>query len=236
VQCAWQEEQVDRHHGGERELKNAGRETHSPQRGVAADEVETFVDLPPHSGGPSGVLRYRLASADSSDRQEGECEEERARHDGDRRGKQRHQRATERRAADLRRRSAALKCAVALRQLIAFHQSHEGSLVGHVEAHRENADEESDNEQHRNAQHAEEIGDGYCRQRNGPAEVRQHHHVARPPPVYPHADEEREQQDRRLLYRTQGAELVGAGIECDHGDKRQGYLTGLCPELRGGLT
>jgi hypothetical protein len=98
---------------------------------------------------------------------------------------------------------AALDRAVAPQQLIASQQSYQEDLVGHVEEDRQRPDREGDHQQRRQAEPAEDRGDHDSGQRQGPAEVGQHHHGPGPPSVHPGAGEQRQQQDRRLADRAE---------------------------------
>ncbi len=113
--------------------------------------------------------------------------------------------------------------------------SYERHLVRHVEEHGQGPDGEDEREQRGQVEPAEEAGDGGGAQDEGSAEVREHHRRAGPPPVHPGADEEGEQQDRRLPHRAESAQFAGAGVERQDGEEGQDHQAYLFAELGGCL-
>jgi hypothetical protein len=177
------------------------------------------------------LVRERLWSADSADREEGCCEQRRTDTRACRGGGHGHQRAADCGPEGLRRRPAAFEQAGGPHQCFAIDESYETGLVGDVEEHRQATDRERDHEQRWHAECAEKADRGDHAQRKRPAGIRRHHHRAGAPPVHPRAGRQREQQQRGLAYGTQNAQPTGVHVEGENRDQRHDHRTRLLGEL-----
>ena len=179
---------------------------------IAQDDLQSFPDLSEY-GASIRRIRSRLALSDCGERDGGEEERCRVEEHRDGRLKDVDHRARDRGASGLRERVARLQFAVRIDELDSIHERGKVRLVGDVEEHREDADEER---QHVEVHDVEQAGDPEDRdgQDDRPAaQVREDEDRSALPPVDPHADEEPEEEEGDRPECPEEPHLLRAGVE-----------------------
>ena len=188
------------------------------------DEREPFLDLVPQAAIRMARLGHRLVRADRHRRDRGDEEADRVDQDGVSRAEHADEGSAEARTRDLSERLARAELAVRVDELLRLDEHRQVALVRHVEEHREHAGDDRDDEELREVEHAEGVGDRYRADDGQAPDVSPDEHRTPAPPIDPRARRQRDQEERELCAGGECADLERGRVERDDREQREREL------------
>ncbi len=139
--------------------------------------------------------------------------------------------ASEARAGHLPERLARTELAVGVHEVLRLDEDGQVALVGDVEEDGEHAGDDRDDEELRQVEDAEGIGDRDRADDRHAPDVRPDEHGPPAPPVDPRTGGQRDQQEGELRARGERADLERRRVEGDDGEERDGELGDRAADL-----